>query len=160
MKRNLVFILLISITLQAISQVVLEIGFVDCNETKSINVRHTIKNNTESDKSIYDFATPWSPSDYGVKYYAYAGKHNPKNIKQDFFDYGSGKEIKLKKGESLKKDVNISSYLGGLQNENKKEEIYIFWFYNFTTIDSDYKNRNSGFFVIPRNCYKIDDNIN
>lgn len=154
MKKHLVFSFSIFVALQAKSQVGLEINFVDCDENGSINVRHTIKNNTDSDKIIYDFAAPWSPSDYGVRYYAYAGKENPKNIKQDFFDYGSGKEIKLEKGDLMKKNVNISPYLGEMRKENEKADIYIFWFYNFITIDSDYKRRNNGFFVIPKSCNK------
>lgn len=154
MKNYLIFFLLIFVALQARSQVDLEVNFIDCGENGSINIRHAIRNNTDSDKVIYDFAAPWSPSDYGVRYYAYARKDKPKNIKQDFFDYGSGKEIRLKKGDLVERNVNISPYLGEMSKENENEDIYIFWFYNFITINSEYKRKSNGFFVIPKNCYK------
>jgi hypothetical protein len=60
----------------------------------------------------------------------------------------------LKKGDLVEKNLNISPYLGEMSKENENEEIYIFWFYNFITIDSDYKRKSNGFFVIPKNCYK------
>lgn len=96
MKNYLIFFLLIFVALQARSQVDLEVNFIDCGENGSINIRHAIRNNTDSDKVIYDFAAPGLQVTMGLGIMLMLGRISQK-YQARLFDYGSGKEIRLKK---------------------------------------------------------------